>query len=36
MFLWSWMEGRGKREGSVVGNCAIKVIFEGVGEGFHR
>ena len=34
MFLWSWMEGRGKR--SVVGNCAIKVIFEGVGGGFHR
>lgn len=29
------MEGKkeGNREGSVVGNCAIKVIFEG-GENF--
>lgn len=31
------MGGEGNREGSVVGNCAIKVIFEGEGEGeFHR
>lgn len=33
MFRWSWMGGEGNGEGSVVGNCAIKVIFEGEGEG---